>query len=74
MQILHVGEIIKSMKIDTKIFRGITIDRDEYEGEDSKTMQYSCNYCHQILVRLSVNDQNESWFCRNCSIEYPRYN
>jgi hypothetical protein len=65
---------MKSSKISppkTDKFTGITIDRDEWEHEDSKVMEYSCNFCNRVLVRLSANDKNESWFRRQCSIEYP---
>jgi hypothetical protein len=67
---------MKSSKItppNTNKFQGITIGRDEWEHgrEDSKVMEYSCTFCNGVLVRLSANDKNESWFCRQCSIEYP---
>lgn len=33
---------------------------------------YICNNCHCSLVRLSDrNNQNESWYCNRCSIEFP---
>jgi hypothetical protein len=49
-------------------FTGILIDRDAWEDEERP--EYVCNCCYRLLVRLSNNDKNESWFCRFCSIEF----
>src|SRR5918993_5533574 len=49
-------------------FDGVTIG-DEHTAPE-KT-EYICSWCNQSLVRLSdKNNQSESWFCRNCSIEF----
>jgi hypothetical protein len=49
-------------------FDGITIG-DEHTGPDK--VEYVCSWCNHSLVRLSDrNSQCESWFCRNCSIEF----
>jgi DNA-directed RNA polymerase subunit RPC12/RpoP len=49
-------------------FNGITIG-DEHIGPDK--VEYVCSWCNRSLVRLSDrNNQSESWFCRNCSIEF----
>jgi ribosomal protein L37AE/L43A len=54
----------------TDRFTGILIDRDAWE--DSEHPEYACGFCSRLLVRLSNSgDKNESWFCRNCSIEFP---
>jgi ribosomal protein L37AE/L43A len=54
----------------TDRFTGILIDRDAWE--DSEHLEYACGFCSRLLVRLSdKNDQSESWFCRNCNIEFP---
>jgi hypothetical protein len=43
---------------------------DEWTGEEQPS--YICDSCHCSLVRLSDrNNQNESWYCNRCSIEYP---
>ena len=43
---------------------------DEWTGEEKPN--YICDSCHCSLVRLSDrNNQNESWYCNRCSIEYP---
>ena len=48
----------------------VIISSEQYTGEERPT--YSCNTCHCSLVRLSDrNNQNESWYCNRCSIEYP---
>ena len=48
----------------------IIISSEQYSGEERPT--YYCNTCHCSLVRLSDrNNQNESWYCNRCSIEYP---
>jgi DNA-directed RNA polymerase subunit RPC12/RpoP len=42
---------------------------DEHKG--SERDEYVCSWCNRSLVRLSdKNSQSESWFCRNCSIEF----
>jgi hypothetical protein len=47
-----------------------TIIGDEWSREDNPEL--SCSWCNRDLVRLSDrNNQSESYFCRNCSIEYP---
>jgi hypothetical protein len=49
-------------------FDGILIG-DEHIGPEK--VEYVCSWCNRSLVRLSdKNDQSESWFFRNCSIEY----
>lgn len=49
-------------------FDGILIG-DEHTG--SERVEYICSWCNRSLVRLSDrNSQSESWFCRNCSIEF----
>jgi hypothetical protein len=54
----------------TDKFTGILIDRDAWD--DPGRPEYVCNFCSRLLVRLSdKNNQSESWFCRNCSIEFP---
>jgi predicted RNA-binding Zn-ribbon protein involved in translation (DUF1610 family) len=43
---------------------------NEWTGEDRPT--YYCDNCHCTLVRLSdSNNQNESYYCNRCSIDYP---
>jgi hypothetical protein len=54
----------------TDRFTGILIDRDAWDNPEHP--EYACNFCSKLLVRLSdKNNQSESWFCRNCSIEFP---
>jgi ribosomal protein L37AE/L43A len=54
----------------TDRFTGILIDRDAWDN--SERPEYACNFCSRLLVRLSDrNNQSESWFCRNCNIEFP---
>jgi ribosomal protein L37AE/L43A len=54
----------------TDKFTGILIDRDVWD--DPEHPEYACSFCSRLLVRLSdKNNQSESWFCRNCSIEFP---
>jgi|SRR5918999_2229182 hypothetical protein len=49
-------------------FEGVVIG-DEHTG--SEKTEFICSWCNQSLVRLSdKNNQSESWFCRNCSIEF----
>jgi DNA-directed RNA polymerase subunit RPC12/RpoP len=49
-------------------FNGILIG-DEHRGPEK--VEYVCSWCNRSLVRLSDrNSQSESWFCRNCSIEF----
>jgi DNA-directed RNA polymerase subunit RPC12/RpoP len=49
-------------------FAGILI-ADEHTGPEK--VEYVCSWCNRSLVRLSDrNSQSESWFCRNCSIEF----
>ncbi|HZA68318.1 MAG TPA: hypothetical protein VE548_01360 [Nitrososphaeraceae archaeon] len=49
-------------------FDGITIG-DEHTAPER--IEYVCSWCNRSLVRLSdKNNQSESWFCRNCSIEF----
>jgi hypothetical protein len=49
-------------------FDGIVIG-DEHK--DSEKTEFVCSWCNCSLVRLSdKNNQSESWFCRNCSIEF----
>jgi hypothetical protein len=57
------------MKSNSKInphrmdkFDGVLIG-DEHRGSDR--VELVCSWCNHSLVRLS-----ESWFCRNCSIEF----
>jgi hypothetical protein len=53
----------------TDKFTGILIDRDAWD--DPNHPEYACNFCSRLLVRLSSGNNSESWFCRNCQIEYP---
>jgi hypothetical protein len=56
----------KSNKFDK--FDGILIGDEHIESEK---VELVCSWCNQSLVRLSdKNSQSESWFCRNCSIEF----
>ena len=49
-------------------FEGVVIG-DEHTGPEK--VEYVCSWCDRSLVRLSDrNNQSESWFCRNCSIEF----
>jgi hypothetical protein len=46
-----------------------TLIGDEHIGSDR--VELVCSWCNRSLVRLSdKNNQSESWFCRNCSIEF----
>jgi predicted RNA-binding Zn-ribbon protein involved in translation (DUF1610 family) len=48
----------------------ITIGSEWTTGEDRPI--YYCDNCHCTLVRLSdSNNQNESYYCNRCSVEYP---
>src|SRR5215208_7471039 len=48
----------------------IIISSEQYSGEDRPI--YYCDNCHCTLVRLSdSNNQNESYYCNRCSIDYP---
>jgi hypothetical protein len=53
----------------TDRFTGILIDRDAWDNPEHP--EYACNFCSRLLVRLSSGNNSESWFCRNCQIEYP---
>jgi hypothetical protein len=54
----------------TDKFTGITIDRDAWDNPEHP--EYACSFCSRLLVRLrDRNNQSESYFCRNCNIEYP---
>jgi hypothetical protein len=58
------------MKQPTKPNKDIITIGDEYSGEEQPS--YICDNCHCSLVRLSDrNNQNESYYCNRCSIEYP---
>ena len=49
-------------------FEGVVIGDDHREQEKT---EFICSWCNRSLVRLSdKNNQSESWFCRNCSIEF----
>ena len=49
-------------------FEGVVIGDDRREQEKT---EFICSWCNRSLVRLSDNNnQSESWFCRNCSIEF----
>jgi DNA-directed RNA polymerase subunit RPC12/RpoP len=49
-------------------FDGILIGV-EHTGPEK--VEYVCSWCNRSLVRLSDrNNQSESWFCQNCSIEF----
>ena len=49
-------------------FEGLVIGDDHREQEKT---EFICSWCNRSLVRLSdKNNQSESWFCRNCSIEF----
>jgi hypothetical protein len=57
-------------KTNINKFTGILIDRDAWDNPEHP--EYACSFCSRLLVRLSNSgDKNESWFCRNCSIEFP---
>src|SRR5918995_2007540 len=46
---------------------------DEWTGNDK--VEYSCNYCNCVLVKLrDISGKNSSLWCRTCSIEYPDEN
>jgi hypothetical protein len=61
---------ISNKKTDINKFTGILIDRDAWDNPEHP--EYACSFCSRLLVRLSdKNNQSESWFCRNCSIEFP---
>src|SRR5215217_9747341 len=46
---------------------------DEYTRADRPS--YICNYCNRDLVKLSDRSgANESYWCRNCSIEFQPEN
>jgi DNA-directed RNA polymerase subunit RPC12/RpoP len=46
-----------------------TLIGDEHIGPEK--VEYVCSWCNRSLVRLNDrNNQSESWFCRNCSIEF----
>jgi hypothetical protein len=56
----------------TKKFEGILIDKEAWEDRGEARPEYACSYCSRLLVRLSDrNNQNESWYCNSCSIEFP---
>src|ERR687896_461116 len=49
-------------------FEGVVIGDEHREQEKT---EFICSWCNRSLVRLSdKNNQSESWFCRNCSIEF----
>ena len=57
-------------KPNTNKNKDIVTIGDEWTGEEQPS--YICDSCHCSLVRLSDrNNQNESWYCNRCSIEYP---
>jgi hypothetical protein len=57
-------------KPNTNKNKDIVTIGDEWTGEEKPS--YICDSCHCSLVRLSDrNNQNESWYCNRCSIEYP---
>ena len=46
---------------------------DEWTGNDK--VEYSCNYCSCVLVKLrDISGKNSSLWCRTCGIEYPDEN
>ena len=46
---------------------------DEYTGANRPS--YICNYCNRTLTKLTDrNNQNESWYCNSCSIEFQPEN
>jgi hypothetical protein len=50
-------------------FDGVVIGDDGYK--DQERTELVCSWCNRSLVRLTdKNNQSESWFCRNCSIEF----
>jgi ribosomal protein L37AE/L43A len=54
----------------TDKFTEILIDCDAWDNPEHQ--EYACSFCSRLLIRLSdKNNQSESWFCRNCSIEFP---
>lgn len=59
---------MKKTSRKTDKFTGVLIDRDAWD--DPQHLEYACNFCSRLLVRLSSGNTNESWFCRNCQIEY----
>jgi DNA-directed RNA polymerase subunit RPC12/RpoP len=60
--------INKKTQPKTSKFEGILIGGG-YIGHEK--IEYVCSWCNRSLVRLSDrNNQSESWFCRNCSIEF----
>jgi hypothetical protein len=53
----------------SKKFDGVVIGDDEYKEQER--IELVCSWCNHSLVRLAdKNNQSESWFCRNCSIEF----
>jgi hypothetical protein len=49
-------------------FDGILIGDEHKEPNKVELM---CSWCNRSLVKLTdKNNQSESWFCRNCSIEF----
>ena len=49
-------------------FEGVVIGEEHREQEITELV---CSWCNHSLVRLTDrNHQSESWFCRNCSIEF----
>jgi hypothetical protein len=52
----------------TSKFDGVLIG-DEHIGPEK--VEYLCSCCNRSLIKLTdKNNQSESWFCRNCSIEF----
>ena len=48
---------------------GVIIGNEEYKEQERTELV--CSWCNHSLVRLTDrNHQSESWFCRNCSIEF----
>ena len=47
----------------------VIIDGEQYTH--SETIEYSCNFCNQTLVKIrSTGGGDTELFCRNCSIPY----
>ena len=48
---------------------GVIIGNEEYKEQERTELV--CSWCNHSLVRLTDrNHQSESWFCRNCYIEF----
>jgi hypothetical protein len=62
--IFTIIEYIQALKIETSL-------SDHYKKDNIELLTRFSNF-HCSLVRLSDrNNQNESWYCNRCSIEYP---